>query len=174
MLRDDAAADDAVQETFLSAFKAIARFDHNARLGTWLHRIAVNACLMRLRTARRKPERAIDPLLPTFLPDGHATHPAAAWNLPPSAGIETRETQALVRTRIDELPDHYREVLLLRDIEELSTEETATLLGETQGAVKVRLHRARQALRTLLEPHFATPSPSLPQRPHTAPRAPRP
>jgi len=69
--------------------------------------------------------------------------------------LERLETQRLVRSKIDELPEAYRTVLLLRDIEELDTEETARLLSSSVNAVKTRLHRARQALRTLLAPHFA-------------------
>ena len=74
------------------------------------------------------------------------------WETPPDL-LEKAETRALVRKSIDELPETYRTVLLLRDIEELSTEEVASLLAVSRTAVKVRLHRARQALRTLLEPH---------------------
>jgi RNA polymerase sigma-70 factor (ECF subfamily) len=146
-------ARDAVQDAFLFAFRSLGRFEGHARLSTWLHRIAVNASLMRLRTRRRKREEPLDPLLPTYQEDGHHAERFATWDDPIKA-IETAETKALVRRLIDELPDGYRTVLLLRDIEGLDTEETATLLETTPNAVKVRLHRARQALRTLLAPHF--------------------
>lgn len=146
-------ARDAVQDAFMFAFRSLDRFEGHARLSTWLHRIVVNASLMRLRTRRRKREEALDPLLPSFLNDGHFSERFSTWD-DPAAKIETAETKALVRRLIDELPDAYRTVLLLRDIEGLDTEETAKLLETTPNAVKVRLHRARQALRTLLAPHF--------------------
>jgi RNA polymerase sigma-70 factor, ECF subfamily len=146
-------ARDAVQDAFLFAFRSLDRFQGQARLSTWLHRIVVNAALMRLRTARRKREEPLDPLLPAYKDDGHHAERFATWDDPATA-IERAENKALVRRLIDELPDGYRTVLLLRDIEGLDTEETARLLDTTSNAVKVRLHRARQALRTLLAPHF--------------------
>jgi len=139
-----------VQEAFLSAFRSIDRFQGNARLSTWLHRIVVNAALMKLRTRRRKPEEPIDALLPGFLPDGHREERSGPWQ--PSAALERREQQALVRAAIDRLPDSYRTVLLLRDIEELDTAEVAEMLGLSPAVVKTRLHRARLALRELLAP----------------------
>ncbi len=146
-------ARDAVQDAFLFAFRSLDRFQGQARLSTWLHRIVVNAALMRLRTARRKREEPLDPLLPAYRDDGHHAERFATWD-DPAATIERAENKALVRRLIGELPDGYRTVLLLRDIEGLDTGETAKLLETTPNAVKVRLHRARQALRTLLAPHF--------------------
>ena len=153
LLSNEEDARDIVQDAFLSAFRSIERFDGQAALGTWLHRIVVNAALTKLRSRRRRPERPIDDLLPTFLDDGHQVRPARDWP-DPSAALTRGETRDAVRRHIAELPEDYRVVLLLRDIEELDTEETARLLGLTPGAVKTRLHRARQALRTLLEPEF--------------------
>jgi RNA polymerase sigma-70 factor (ECF subfamily) len=144
-------ARDAVQEAFLSAFRGLASFEGGSRLSTWLHRIVVNACLMRLRSGRRHPEVLLEDLLPSFLPDGHREDPRPAWSPPPADEALRRETRELVRAQIDKLPDDHRTVLLLRDIEELDTGETARVLGITEAAVKTRLHRARQALRTLLE-----------------------
>ena len=83
--------------------------------------------------------------------------PTPAWNQTALAGIELKETQAAVRACIDQLPDDYRTVLLLRDLQELDTATTAELLGISEGNVKVRLHRARQSLRTLLDPLFNQP-----------------
>ena len=154
-LGEEEEARDAVQETFLSAFRAMDRFDHGSRLSTWLHRILINACLMRLRTRRRKPEEPIEDLLPQFQADGHQVrHPTPEWEGSAETLLARSETRSIVREAIDRLPDSYRAVLLLRDIEELSTEEAARSLGVTENAVKIRLHRARQALRGLLEPHF--------------------
>jgi RNA polymerase sigma-70 factor (ECF subfamily) len=150
-LPDEHEAQDALQDAFLSAFKALPRFQGESTLGTWLHRIAVNAALMKLRTRRRRPERPIDDLLPSYLEDGHRAEPRGAWSPRPDEVAVGRENVALVRRAIDQLPESYRTVLLLRDIDEHTTEETAELLELSVANVKTRLHRARQALRELLD-----------------------
>ena len=159
LLRNEEDAQDAVQQAFLSAFRALPDFNGQCRLTTWLHRIVANMALMRLRTRSRKPEQAIEELLPRFLEDGHHAEPMKDWSANAEQQLEQGETRKHVRAAIDALPEAYRTVLLLRDIEELDTEETARALGVSPGAVKTRLHRARQALATLLEPMFA-PRPS--------------
>jgi RNA polymerase sigma-70 factor, ECF subfamily len=148
-------ARDAVQDAFVAAFKSIGRFEAQSQLSTWLHRILVNASLMRLRSRKRRPEEDIEDHLPRFREDGHQVEPSVAWGAvsePADAMIERAELRDQVRAAIDMLPDNYRVVLLLRDIEELSTEEVAEMLGISANAVKIRLHRARQALRALLDP----------------------
>ena len=110
---------------------------------------------MKLRSRRRKPESSIDDLLPAFQDDGHHVEQFSDWSTPADELIERDQTRATVRACIAQLPDKYREVLILRDIEELSTGEVARLLAMTPTAVKVRLHRARQALSTLLRREFA-------------------
>jgi RNA polymerase sigma-70 factor (ECF subfamily) len=159
MLRSEEDARDALQEAFLQAFRGIGRFEGGARLSTWLHRIVINACLMKLRTRSRKPEASIDELLPRFYADGHRIDPGPPWRTDGPDPLESREARTLVRESIDRLPEIYRSVLLLRDIEELSTEETAQVLDVKVDTVKVRLHRARQALRALLAPHFSGSAP---------------
>ena len=153
-LRNDSDAEDAVQEAFLAAFNAIDRFEGSARLSTWLHRIVVNAALMKLRSRRGKPEEAIEDLLPRFLEDGHHQSPPHQWEESAEELLQREEIRAHVRTCIDQLPESYRIVLLIRDIEEVDTAEAAIMLGITEAAVKVRLHRARQALRGLLDPRL--------------------
>ena len=153
-LGSDDDARDAVQDAFVSAFKSIATFESTSLLSTWLHRIVVNACLMKLRRRRRKPEEDIEAYLPRFREDGHQVEPSVAWSENAESILERTELRTLIRQSIDQLPETYRVVLLLRDIEELSTEEVAEALQATPNAVKIRLHRARQALRTLLDPHL--------------------
>jgi len=153
-LRNEDDAQEAVQEAFLSAFKAIERFEGGSLLSTWLHRIVVNACLMKLRTRRRKPEESIEDQLPGFLEDGHLTEPTPGWRARADDLLESGESRKLVRERIEALPEGHRTVLLLRDIEGYDTEQAAKELGISPGAVKTRLHRARLALREQLEPHF--------------------
>jgi RNA polymerase sigma-70 factor (ECF subfamily) len=147
-------ARDVVQDAFLNAFKSLDRFEGNSKLSTWLHRIAVNGALMKLRTRKRKPEQSIETLLPSFLEDGHHEERFTSWEEPVDQAMERAETRQLVRQKIEELPESYRTVLVLRDIEGLDTEETAKMLGLSVNAAKIRLHRARQALRTMLAPHF--------------------
>jgi RNA polymerase sigma-70 factor (ECF subfamily) len=154
ILNNDEDARDAVQDAFISAFRARAQFAGDARISTWLHRIAVNAALTRLRSRQRKAEDALDDLLPQFQPNGHYAEKLVAWNEPADVRVSRRETSDLVRRAIEDLPDSYRTVLMLRDIEGLSTEEAAQMLQITTNAVKLRLHRARLALRALLAPHF--------------------
>ena len=155
ILKSDDEAHDATQEAFLQAFRAIDRFQGDALLSTWLHRITVNACLMRLRHRKRHPEHPIEDLLPQFDETGHRVDAGAEWANDVLERMESAQLSKVVREAIDRLPDNYRTVLVLRDIEGLSTEESAESLGIRPEAAKMRLHRARQALRTLLEPHFA-------------------
>jgi RNA polymerase sigma-70 factor (ECF subfamily) len=151
LLRSDDDARDAVQDAFLSAFRGLAAFNGTAKLSTWLHRIAVNAALMRIRGRKHRAEQSIDDLLPRFEEDGSWSDSGQGGALSSHEVLERRETRALVRACIDRLPETYRTVLLMRDIEDLDTEEVADLLGVTPNAVKIRLHRARQALRALVE-----------------------
>jgi len=153
-VRSDEDARDVLQSAYLSAFRSMSEFEGNAQLGTWLHRIVVNTALMRLRSKRRKPEEFIDDLLPSFQADGHHVEQFSDWSTRADQLIEREETRKIVRGCVDQLPDHYRAVLLLRDIEERSTQEVAELLDLTPTAVKVRLHRARQALSTLLRREY--------------------
>ncbi len=152
MLSHDQDAQDAVQDAMIGVFKNIATFDSRSRLSTWITRIVINKCLMKLRSKRRRPETSIEALLPTFKDDGHPTRFAARWQ--PVESFEKSRLHELVRETIEELPNPYREVLLLRDIQQLSTEDVAASLGDSPNAVKVRLHRARQALKALLDPHM--------------------
>lgn len=154
MLRNEDDARDAVQEAFLQAFRGGKQFEGGAMVSTWLHRIAVNAALMKLRKRRRKPEESIEVLLPAFREDGHHVEQFTAWSEPVDVTLTRGETSAFVRRAIDELPESYRTILMMRDIDGLDTEETASLLGATTNAVKIRLHRARLALRSKLAPHF--------------------
>ncbi|MCI0409902.1 MAG: sigma-70 family RNA polymerase sigma factor, partial [Acidobacteria bacterium] len=153
-VRNPEDAQDVVQEAFISAFRSLDRFEGTAQLSTWLHRIVVNAALMRLRSRRRAPEESIEELLPKFLENGHAAELSREWGVSGEEAVQQAQTRHMVRQCIERLPESYRLVLILRDIEEMDTEEAAKLMGITANAVKIRLHRARQALRGLLDPHF--------------------
>lgn len=150
LLRNEDDARDVVQDAFLQAMRALPHFREESRLSTWLHRIVVNAALMRLRAASRRPEVAMDDALPQFDDQGHHADPIRSLPLSVEAELEQAETRAQVRACIAQLPESYRAVIVLRDLEELDTSEAATVLGISENAVKIRLHRAHQALRTVL------------------------
>jgi RNA polymerase sigma-70 factor (ECF subfamily) len=169
LLGNEHDANDAVQDAFLSAFRSLDQFAGHAQLGTWLHKIVVNAALMKLRARRRRDECSIVELLPAFDETGHrliCRRPGGPgggtmrWNNEgigvkgPEEALERSELRMTIRKKIDQLPHDYRTVLLLRDIEEMDTDQTAECLGIKPGAVKTRLHRARMALRELLEREF--------------------
>ena len=154
LLGNDDDARDAVQDAFLSSFKSLDGFEGESRLYTWIHRIVVNTALMKLRSRQRKPEESLDELLPQFYEDGHRIDPGREWRETAQEELGRKEIRELVLSNIKALPDSYREVLILRDIEQLDTETTARIIGADSNLVRVRLHRARQALRTRLDPHF--------------------
>jgi RNA polymerase sigma-70 factor, ECF subfamily len=151
LLGNEQDANDAVQQAFISVFRSIAGFNGEAKLSTWLHRIVVNAALAQMRYRRRRPELSIDDLLPRFDEEGQWAGDLAVRSEARETFTDGRETQELVRRCIDRLPEVYRSVLILRDIEDLDTAEAAQMLAITPNAAKIRLHRARQALKTLIE-----------------------
>ncbi len=153
MVRDDDLAADCVQDAFLNAFRMIHGFEGRADLGTWLHRITVNAALMKLRARRRRPEQSIEDLMPEVGDDGIGGNDALIDH-GAEVLIERAGVQAAVRAAIARLPENLRTILILRDIEGLNTEEAAATLAISVGAAKTRLHRARLALKVLLEPTF--------------------
>ena len=152
ILRDEALAEDCVQEAFLSAFAKIDTFEGRSSIRSWLRRIAMNAALMKLRSAKRRDERPIEDFLPEFDRNGCRIEPPWTRLATPEEIAESNDRRALVKEKVAELPEAYRTVLVLRDFEELSTREVAETLGLSEAAVRVRLHRARAALKTLLEP----------------------
>lgn len=152
VLGDRALAEDAVQDAFQNAFRALDGFQERSSLKTWLHRITVNASLTILRRQKRLAEEPIDDYLPEF--NQHKCRIEADW--PHLASVDeimhSQRLRSLVKRGMDALPDAYRIVLQLRDIEEYNTREVAELLGISESNVKVRLHRARSALKKRLEP----------------------
>ena len=160
LLMDRAMAEDAVQDAFLAAFRGIADYQARSSLKTWLHRITVNSALMKLRQAKRLNETPIDDFLPEF--DANECRIEAQWSRLADAEtiVESEHRRHAVRTAISRLPQDYRIVLQLRDIEGYDTAEVAAMLDITASNVKVRLHRARAALKKLLEPLLREENPS--------------
>lgn len=152
---DEDEAKSLVQETFLQAFERRQTFRRESRFTTWLYAIGINlARASNRKTSRMTPlsDADMDRLQPAFGTAGDVVSPPVAWN--PARMVESSERKRIVRDGIDRLPSDYREVITLRDIEELSTKDVARILGITEGAVRVRLHRARQALHSLLDSYF--------------------
>ena len=154
ILKDEDEARSVMQETFLQAYQRLHSFRRESKLTTWLYAIGINLARASLRKTRRYDtleEADIERLQPSFN-KGMYAQKYEAWN--PHRLAERSERQRLVRAAIEQLPSDYRLVVVLRDLEQLSTAEAARILEISEGALRVRLHRARQALRSLLEKHF--------------------
>ena len=146
ILRDDSECEDVMQETYVRAFEHLAQFEGRAKFSTWLTRIAVNEAIKR-SIARGK----LDPLDKENLDGDHEAMLVTDKNTPsPESNAARIELAALLEESILALPPAYRTVLMLRDLEEMSTSETAQVLSITDTNVKVRLHRAHDLLRTEL------------------------
>ena len=149
-MKNEADAEDVAQEAFLKAFHHLASFRSEAKFSTWLVGIALNEARSRLRHEGVMRMESIDD---TPEEGGHLS-PAILrdWREVPSEALARKEVRELLQKAITSLPDIYREVLLLRDVEELNNVETAAALSITVGNVKVRLHRARMMLQKQLTP----------------------
>jgi RNA polymerase sigma-70 factor (ECF subfamily) len=151
MMRNRQDAEDVLQETFLSAYEKIRDFDGRSTFYTWLYRIAVNASLMKLRSKHYTK---------TFVPLDDAetaelVKPVLVdWSQYPVDQLLDEEARNVMERAIQSLPDLYRSVFVLRDLEQLSTKETARILGLSEDNVKTRLRRARLFLRNLLSEYF--------------------
>jgi RNA polymerase sigma-70 factor (ECF subfamily) len=147
-------AEEVVQDVFLTLFRKIDSFEGRAALGTWLYRVAANAALIKRRGKRAEVEVKLEDYLPTFKADGHREGDRALlladWSGTPERELLSGEAREILEEGLALLPDHYRAILVLRDVEELSNEEVAEALGESVASVKSRLHRARMALREVL------------------------
>ncbi|MEO8668798.1 MAG: RNA polymerase sigma factor [Bauldia sp.] len=155
VLRDDAEAEDVVQETYVRAFSGLAGYRGESGLSTWLTRIALNEALDRLR--RRRPSvglAAIDAADNRREDKVVRLHPAMVDANPEKEAALT-EIRGLVEHAVDALPEAFRLVFVMRDIEEMTVEETAAQLGIRAETVKTRLHRARRILRGQLEDTLA-------------------
>ena len=152
LLHNEADAEDAAQETFLKAFRNLARFRGDAKFSTWLISIALNEARSRLRSRKNVK---IDSLDEAPGGEGHVS-PALLrdWREIPSEVLERQEVRSLLQHAVTDLPTIYREVFMLRDVEELSVNESAEALGITVASVKVRLHRARLMLQKKLAPQL--------------------
>jgi RNA polymerase sigma-70 factor, ECF subfamily len=156
--RNPADAEEVVQDVFLTVVRKGGSFEGQAALATWMYRITMNAALNRRRGKRRELEVSLEEHLPTYTEDGHRAGDRSDllidWSSTPEDRALSGESRRVLEGAIDSLPEHYRAVLILRDVEELSNEEVASIVGDSLASVKSRLHRARMALREQLTRHF--------------------
>jgi RNA polymerase sigma-70 factor (ECF subfamily) len=159
MLQNPQDAEDILQETFIKAYKALPKFEGRASLSTWLYRIATNEALMFLRK-KRPAQVSVDEPLEN---DEGEERPRQIidWCCLPESELMSTEAQANLDRSVEQLPESLRTVFLLRDIEGLSTRETAEVLDISESAVKTRLSRARFRLRELLSAYYAERMPSV-------------
>jgi RNA polymerase sigma-70 factor, ECF subfamily len=151
---DEQDAEEVVQDVFVALLHKGASFERRAALGTWLYRIAVNLALNKRRGKRAEVEVALEDYLPCYRDDGQRdgdrSFLLADWSPLPDEVLLSTEGRAEIRRALDRLPARYRAVLVLRDIEQLSNEDVAEVVGDSVASVKLRLHRARMALREQL------------------------
>jgi len=151
MVRNPEDAEDVLQDTFLRAYRGIKSFKGNSTFSTWIYRITANSALMRLRK-RQLPTVSIDDA-----DEREAPINIADWAPGPVEQMLNQETQAAMTEAIEALPPEFRQVFVLRDIEELSNAEVAEILDLSVAAVKSRLHRARLKVRNRLATYFTEP-----------------
>jgi RNA polymerase sigma-70 factor (ECF subfamily) len=154
-VRNETEAKEIVQDTFLLVWRKLDTFKGDSQFGSWLYRVATNTALMRLRAQRRHPEISTEELPIDYL-DNYGQLPPAGenWAKRPDDELQSDELRRRIQKAVDELPEIYRTVFIIRDVEGLSTEETAEVLEISIPTVKTRLHRARLALRDAITRYF--------------------
>ena len=157
LLRNENDAQEVLQEALVSAWQNLAGFAGRAQFGSWIYRVTVNAALMLLRTRRRRPTVSVEEMTPSALDAAVSASQAGStsdWSKRPDEQLQSGELKQHVEVALDALPEILRLVFVLRDVEGLSTEETADVLGISIPNVKTRLHRARLALRGAIGEYF--------------------
>src|SRR6266567_2268963 len=159
IVKNETEAEDGAQEAVISAYRHLSSFRGEAKFSTWLTTIAINEGRKRLRKAKGAAEESIDDQIQGQ--EGEYTPaPLTDWREIPLEALERKELREALRVAIAELPEIYRQVFTLRDLEEQNIEETAQALGINPGAVKVRLHRARMMLQKRLVPFLKSAAPA--------------
>src|SRR4051812_21744505 len=154
MVRNDVDAEDVTQDVLLQVVRKLDTFRGESAFPTWLHRVTVNAALAhRRKRAVRQEHLTADPL-DHFLEDGHHAGPVHNWSVAPEQAVLDAETHQLIEAAISKLPEIFRDVYVLADVEGLPNAEIGEMLGLSVAAVKSRLHRARLLMRDALAPHF--------------------
>ncbi|MBI4607481.1 MAG: sigma-70 family RNA polymerase sigma factor [Candidatus Rokubacteria bacterium] len=155
LLDDPRDAEEVTQDVLLTVVQKIQTFRGDAALSSWLYRIAANAAYQRLRARRSRAEVSLDAFLPVFDDEGRHVQPVVDWSSQLDDPAVAKESRAAIERSLSRLPEEYRIVILLRDVEGLPNEEVAAALGLSVAAVKSRVHRARLFLRQELAPLFS-------------------
>jgi len=150
ILKNESDAEEATQDVFMTVIRKADTFKGNSALYSWMYRICVNTCLMRLRGKRRNETVSIEEFMPVFTDEGMHASPMDDWSKEVERDALNEELGRMIRKFTDQLSEKYKVVFVLSDVEGLSNEETAKILGLTVPAVKSRLHRARLYLREQL------------------------
>jgi RNA polymerase sigma-70 factor, ECF subfamily len=152
--RNQRDAEEVLQDVLLTLARKGGSFEGRSALASWIYRVTTNVALNKRRGKRLEVETSLDDLVPTFRADGHRAGDRAwlltDWSQNPEEELLSGERRRVLERAIDRLPEHYRAVLVLRDVEGLSNESVADLLGESLASIKSRLHRARMVLREQL------------------------
>jgi RNA polymerase sigma-70 factor (ECF subfamily) len=154
MLGSDADAEDVTQDVLLQVVRKLDTFRGEAAFPTWLHKVTVNAALAHRRSRANRQKHQIPDPLDHFLENGFHRQPVRPWSVDPSQQMLDQETHQLIDEAIARLPELYRDVYVLADVEGLPNAEIAEMLNLSLPAVKSRLHRARLLMRDALAPHF--------------------
>lgn len=154
ILRDPMDTEEVTQDVFLTVFEKIDSFRGDSSFSTWIHRITVNAALMRKRRNRSRKDILLEEVMPIFKENGHIAADVADWSEQASDPALQSEARTVIQAAVDQLDEKYQTVFLLRDVEGLSSEDTAGILELSIPAVKSRLHRARLFLRRELADYF--------------------
>jgi RNA polymerase sigma-70 factor (ECF subfamily) len=155
MVKNESDANDVVQEAFLNMYRKLDTFEGNAKFGSWIYRVVVNAALMKLRKRKRRSEVSIDDDETEFREDDYYVMSVPEWRVRADEAAENAELREKIIEAVDELEPKYETVFLLKEVEGLSLKEIADVLDLTVAAVKSRLHRARLYLRATLERYMS-------------------
>ena len=159
IVKNETDAEDGAQDAIVNAYRHLSKFRGDAKFSTWLTTIAVNEGRQKLRRAKRAKEDSLDEPIEGG-DEEYSPAPLTDWREIPLEALERKELREELRKAVQALPDMYREIFTLRDLDELNVAETAAALGINENMVKVRLHRARMMLQKRLAPILKTTAPA--------------
>jgi len=154
MLGNDADAEDVTQDVLLQVVRKLDTFRGDSQIATWLHRVTVNAALAHRQKRANRQKHENGEIDDDTLGAGGPISPGKRWNVGPEETVLAAEQASIIEQAIEQLPEPFRDVYVLADVEELPNNEIGEMLGLSLAAVKSRLHRARLRMRDLLAPHF--------------------
>lgn len=159
IVKNETDAEECAQDAVVNAYRNLAKFRGDAKFSTWLVTIVVNEARQKLRKAKRAREDSLDQVVEGEDQE-YTPAPLTDWREIPSEALERKELRETLKNAVADLPDIYRQVFTLRDLQEMNVAETAAALGVNENIVKVRLHRARMMLQKTLAPYLKTTAPA--------------